>query len=48
MPELIARDTGRWLVGVGLAPWPKERPPRFDLSPIEPGVYPVQPRANGL
>ena len=44
--ELIARDIGRWLLELDLAPWPKGRPPRFDLSPIEPGVFRVQPPTN--
>ena len=44
--ELIARDIDRWLFDLGLAPWPKGRPPRFDLTPIEPGVFQVQARAN--
>ena len=44
--ELIARDVGRWFFDLGLAPWPKGRPPRFDLSPIKPGVFRVQPQAN--
>ena len=44
--ELIARDIGRWLLDLGLAPWPKGRPPRVDLTPIEPGVFRVQARAN--
>ena len=46
--ELIARDIGRWLFDLGLAPWPKARPPRFDLSAIEPRVFRVEPRANPL
>ena len=44
--ELISRDIGRWLSDLGLAPWPKGQPPRFDLSPIKPGVFRVQTRAN--
>ncbi len=44
--ELIARDIGHWLFDFGLAPWPKGRRPRFDLSPIEPGVFRFQARAN--
>ena len=44
--ELIAREIGRWFLNLGLAPWPKGRPPRFDLSPVEPGVFRVEPRAT--
>ncbi len=41
--ELISRDIGRWFLDLKLAPWPKGRPPRFDLSPVRPGVFLVQP-----
>ena len=44
--ELIARDIGRWLLELEVTPWPTGHPPRFDLAPIEPGVFQVQPRAN--
>ena len=42
--ELISRDIGSWLFDLGLAPWPKGRPPRFDFSLIEPGVFRVEPQ----
>ena len=44
--ELISHDLGRWFLDLELAPWPKRQPPRFDLSPLAPGVFGVQPRAN--
>ena len=44
--ELIARDIGRWFFDLGLAPWPKGQPPRFDLAPIEPGVFRVEPQGK--
>ena len=44
--ELIARNIGCWLLDFELAPWPKGRPPRFDLPLIEPGVFRVQPTTN--
>ena len=44
--ELIARDIGRWLTVLGLAPWPKGRPPRFTMSLIAPGVFRVEPLAK--
>ena len=44
--ELISRDIGCWFFGLGVAPWPKGRPPRFDLSPIEPGVFRVEPQVR--
>ena len=44
--ELISRDIGRWFIDLGMAPWPKGAPPRFDLSPIGPRVFRVQPQAN--
>ena len=44
--ELIAREVGRWFIDLGVAPWPKGRPPRFDMSPITPGVFCVEPLAN--
>ncbi len=44
--ELISHDFGRWFLDLELAPWPKRQLPRFDLSPLKPGVFRVQPRAN--
>ena len=45
--ELIARDIGRWFIDLGLAPWPKGRPPRFSMSPTRywrvPGRAPAGP-----
>ena len=46
--ELIAREIGRWFLDLGLAPWPTGRPPRFNLTPVEPGVFRVEPRANAV
>ena len=42
--ELVARDIGRWLLHLGLAPWPKGRPPRFNMSPTATGVFRVEPQ----
>ena len=44
--ELVARGIGCWFFDLGLAPWPKGRPPRFDLTPIEPAVFCVEPQRN--
>lgn len=30
--ELIHKEIGQWLIENGRAPWPKGRPPKFDLS----------------
>ena len=46
--ELIARDIGRWFIDLGLAPWPRGRPLRFTMSPIEPSVFRVEPQANPI
>lgn len=46
--ELIARDIGRWFFDLELAPWPNERPPRFELSPIKPAVFRVEPLESRL
>ena len=44
--ELVARGIGCRFFDLGLAPWPKGRPPRFDLTPIGPGVFCVEPQGN--
>jgi hypothetical protein len=31
--ELLHAEIGRWLYRHGLAPWPKGKPPRFELLP---------------
>ena len=31
--ELLHCEIGRWLRGRGLAPWPKRKPPKFELLP---------------
>ena len=31
--ELISDGIGRWMLDEGYAPWPKRRPPRFDVAP---------------
>lgn len=46
--ELVSRDIGRWFIGLGLAPWPRNRPPRFDVSSIEPGIFRVQLQPNSV
>jgi len=32
--ELISKEIGIFLIGTGLAPWPKNSPPRLILTPI--------------
>jgi hypothetical protein len=32
--ELISAQIGRWLIGQGLAPWPKGEPPKLELEPL--------------
>jgi hypothetical protein len=41
--ELISRDIGAWLIGVGLAPWPKGAPPKFRLVPRGERAFDVLP-----
>ena len=36
-PELRSKEIGRWMLGRGLAPWPKGAPPRLELTPVGPG-----------
>ncbi len=33
-PELRGPSIGAWLLSQGAAPWPKRRPPRFNVQPI--------------
>jgi hypothetical protein len=33
--ELRSADIGRWLLRQGLAPWPRGKPPTFELVPVE-------------
>ena len=37
--ELISRQFGEWLISRQLAPWPRGRPPRFEISLISRGVF---------
>ena len=46
--ELIGREIGRWFLDLGMAPWRTGRPPRFNLTPVEPGVFRVEPQANAV
>lgn len=32
--ELIHKEIGQWLIEDGYAPWPKGRPPKFELSRV--------------
>ncbi len=41
--ELIGRGIGIWFIDNGLAPWSRGNPPRFRVSPLEPGVFAVAP-----
>ena len=31
---LFGKEMGKWMLERGLAPWPKGKPPRFNLEPI--------------
>jgi len=33
-PELRGVRIGKWMLDYGLAPWPRGKPPRFQLEPI--------------
>ena len=46
--ELIARDIGRWFIDVGIATWPRGKPPRFTIAPTAPGKFRVEPQSGGL
>ena len=43
--ELISQDIGRWIIDLGLSPWPKGCPPRFTISPIGPAKFQVEHQA---
>lgn len=32
--ELRSQKIGKWMLGLGLAPWPQGQPPVFELEPI--------------
>ncbi len=34
-PELKNVFIGRWMLEMGVAPWAKSKPPKFDLEPVE-------------
>ena len=40
--EVRHADIGRWFVAQGLAPWPKGKPPRFDLAVLGPARFAVR------
>ena|SRR5438128_1468805 len=40
--ELIGDAIGRWLLDQGFAPWPKGRPPKFEVEPIGAGLFQVK------
>lgn len=40
--EFRSAEIGRWLIGRGLAPWPKGKPPRLELEVVEPGLLHVR------
>ena len=40
--EIIGLAIGRWLLGQGFAPWPKGRPPKFNVEFIGAGVFRVK------
>lgn len=40
-PELISKDIGRWMLEAGYAPWPKRRPPEFEVEPSGVRTYRV-------
>ena len=37
--ELRSAEIGRWMLRKGLAPWPKGRPPVFELTPLAPAKF---------
>lgn len=43
--ELISRDIGRWIIGLGISRWPENGPPRFTMSPIGPAMFQVERQA---
>jgi hypothetical protein len=40
--ELLSLELGRWMIAEGLAPWPKGKPPHFELIPKDAGVFEVR------
>lgn len=37
--HLIQVEIGRWMIANNFVPWPRGRPPKFKLTPIELGVF---------
>jgi hypothetical protein len=37
--ELRSADIGRWLIGQGLAPWPKGGPPSLELTHVSDNMF---------
>ena len=37
--ELISKEIGQWLQLQGLAPWPKNLPPKFQVTVLSPGNF---------
>jgi len=41
--EFRSIEIGRWMLELGVAPWPKGRPPTFDIEVEGPGLLLVRP-----
>jgi hypothetical protein len=41
--ELISQEIGSWLIGNGMAPWPKGKPPKLKLLPRPQRAFDVLP-----
>ena len=41
--DLIGKEIGRWFIDNGVVPWPRGKPPRFRMRPVESGVFEVTP-----
>jgi hypothetical protein len=39
--ELISKEIGKWLLADGLAPWPKQKPPKFELTAIGKNIFSI-------
>jgi hypothetical protein len=40
--EVISEGIGRWMLDRGFAPWPKGRPPKFDVELLGAGSFRVK------
>jgi hypothetical protein len=42
--HLIQAEIGKWMIAGNFVPWPRGRPPRFKLTPREPGAFRIDAR----